>query len=259
MTESTVAEPSIRVERRGPAAWLLFGRPPRNAWDWDMLRGFNARLEDLIGDPDVRVIVLATAIEGYFSVGADLAVFDGIDPMGMAEWVDLCHTGVRLMRGSPKPVLAAIRGVAVGGGLEFTYHADRRFAAEDARLGQPEVKIGFIPPVGATQALARMLGRPAALDFLYRGEILSAGAARALGLVDEVLPPGDLDDRVQAHAEMLAERPASALAAIRRTVIHGGGTIFEEGLAVEFETAVELAATPAFQTAVHNFLSKGKR
>jgi enoyl-CoA hydratase len=248
----------IRIERRGPAAWVLYAKGPRNAWDWDMLRAHNAILQDLAGDPDARVIVLASALEGHFSVGADLAVFEGIGPMGMADWVDLCHTGVRLLRHAPKPVLAAIHGLAVGGGLEFTYHADRRFAADSARLGQPEVRIGFIPPVGATQALARLIGRSAALDFLYKGEILDAAAARMLGIVDEVVPAADLHARVQAHAEMLAERPATALAAIRRTIVDGGGTIFEEGLSIEFDTAVELAATPAFETAVRNFLAKRK-
>lgn len=254
----TADDTPIRVEPRGPAAWVLYANAPRNAWDWDMLRAHNALLQDLAGDPDVRVIVLASALDGYFSVGADLSIFDGIGPMGMADWVDLCHTGVRLLRNAPKPVLAAIHGTAVGGGLEFTYHADRRFVADTARLGQPEVKIGFIPPVGATQALARLIGRSAALDFLYRGEILDAAAAHALGIVDEIVPAAELHARVQAHAEMLAERPATALAAVRRTIVDGGGTIFEEGLAVEFDTAVELAATPAFEKAVRDFLASRK-
>ena len=96
------ADGPIQVERRGPAAWLRYAKAPRNAWDWDMLHAHNAILQDLIADPDVRVIVLSSGIAGYFSVGADLAVFDGLDPMGMADWVDLCHTGVRLLRGAPK-------------------------------------------------------------------------------------------------------------------------------------------------------------
>lgn len=248
----------IRVEVRGPAAWVRYQRFPRNAWDWEMLRAHNDILMALSGDPDVRVIVLSSEIDDYFSVGADLGVFDGIGPMGMADWVDGCHTGVRLLRNAPKPVLAAIRGVAVGGGLEFTYHADRRFAAATTRLGQPEVKIGFIPPVGATQALARLIGRAAALKFLYEGEIMEAAAALDLGIVDEILPPDELEDHVQAYAEKLAERPAPALAAIRRTIVDGGGTIFEEGLAVEFECAVELAATPEFDRKIREFLSKRK-
>lgn len=258
MPETSAAADSIRVERRGPAAWVLYARASRNAWNWDMLRAHNDILLELAGDPDVRVIVLASALDGYFSVGADLSVFDGIGPMGMADWVDGCHTGVRLLRNAPKPVLAAIHGVAVGGGLEFTYHADRRFAAETARLGQPEVKIGFIPPVGATQALARLIGRSAALDFLYRGDILDAPAALALGIVDELAPEEELHARVQAYAEMLAERPATALAGVRRTIVDGGGTIFEEGLTVEFDTAVELAATPAFEKNIRDFLARRK-
>src|SRR5690606_13763464 len=122
-------------------------------------------LEMLLGDEAIRVVVFASALDRYFSVGADLTVFDGIGSARMRQWVADCHDLVRRMRRAEKPLLAAINGTAVGGGLEMALHCDLRFAAEDARLGQPEVAIGFIPPVGATQALVRLLGRPAALRY----------------------------------------------------------------------------------------------
>lgn len=151
----------------------------------------------------------------------------------MDEWCTLVHGVVARFRGSSKPLLAAIHGVAVGGGLELTLHCDVRFAARDARLGQPEININFIPPVGATQALVRLIGRPAALRYLYDGALLDAEHARRIGLVDEVVEPGDLRSTVQAYALTLAAKPPEALNAIRRSITHGADLSFDDGLRLE--------------------------
>jgi len=138
----------------------------------------------------------------------------------------------------------------------MTLHCDLRFAASDARLGQPEINIGFIPPIATTQALARLIGRPRAIRYLYDGTLLSAGQARDWGLVDELVEPAHLRDHVQAYAETLAARSSSALAAIRRTVTLGGGMSFEDGMTYELETVVALADTPDFAEGVDAFLAK---
>jgi enoyl-CoA hydratase/carnithine racemase len=174
----------------------------------------------------------------------------------MHRWMSMCHDTVHLLRSSPKPLLAAINGTAVGGGLEMALHCDLRFAASDAKLGQPEIQIGFIPPVGATQALARLLGRPRALRYLYEGRILDAAEALSWGLVDEVVAADDLRRRVQEYAEALTTKPAAALAAIRRTITLGGGLTFEDGMALELEAAVALGETADFAEGVDAFLGK---
>jgi enoyl-CoA hydratase len=179
-----------------------------------------------------------------------------MDDEGMRHWVDVCHDLVRRMRASPKPLLAAVHGTAVGGGLEVVLHCDVRFAASTARLGQPEIDIGFIPPVGATQALARLLGRPRALRFLYDGGLLSAEEAHGVGLVDVVVAPERLREEVQGYAEGLARKPARALAAIRRCITEGVDLPFDEGLAIEREEAVALGATADFREGLGAFLGK---
>jgi enoyl-CoA hydratase/carnithine racemase len=206
----------------------------------------------------IRVIVFASAIEKYFSTGADLKVFDGIGKNGMEEWVSICHGLVSLMRSSPKPLLALIQGVATGGGLEMTLHCDIRFAANDARLGQPEINIGFIPPVGATQALAALLGRPAAIRYLYEGTLVNAEQALKMGLVDVIYPPDRIHKEVEVYAEALANKPAQALAAIRRTITEGGALSFEKGIEIEFESATNLAGTRDFSEGIKAFLEKRK-
>ena len=246
----------IKTRIAGSVGWLEYDRPPVNAFDWTMLREVAPAFDTLHAARAVRVIVFAAAHPKYFSSGADLSVFAKIDGPGMREWVDLCHGVVARMRGSNKPILAAINGVAVGGGLEMTLHADIRFAAADAKLGQPEIRIGMLPPVGATQALARLLGRSRAIRMLYDGEMMSAEEARALGLVDIVVPPADLHAAVQAYAEKLAAKPALALAAIRRTITEGGGTSFDEGLKIERDWAVRLAESADFKEGVTAFLEK---
>lgn len=247
---------SVQTENR--VGWLEYNRPPINAFNWEMLREVPAALDDLLKDSQVRVIVFASAIEKYFNTGADIRVFDGIGTESISKWVTICHGLVSLMRRSQKPLLAAIRGIATGGGLEMVLHCDIRFASSDARLGQPEINIGFIPPVGATQALVRLIGRSRALKYLYDGSLVSAEEALSLGLVDLIYPPERLHAEVQAYAESLAQKPAKALAAVRRTITEGGGMTFEQGLKVEFETAVSLSGTKDFSEGIQAFLEKRK-
>jgi enoyl-CoA hydratase len=237
-------------------AWLEFSRAPVNAFSREMVEEVRAAIATALADPVVRVLVLASSIDNYFSAGADLHAFAGMKARDMRSWVLLCHDIARLLRSSPKPLLAAINGTAVGGGLEMALHCDLRFAASDAKLGQPEIRIAFIPPIATTQTLARLLGRPRAIRYLYEGRLVDAAQALSWGLVDEVVAPADLRRRVQAYAEDLATKPAAALAAIRRTVTLGGGMTFEDGMALELETATALADTSDFAEGVDAFLNK---
>jgi enoyl-CoA hydratase/carnithine racemase len=248
--------PFARFTNRSHIGWLEFNRPPVNAFTREMVSEVHEAITAALVDPEVRVLVLASAVERYFSAGADLNVFKGMRADGMRTWATQCHDIVRLLRSSPKPLLAAINGTAVGGGLEMTLHCDLRFAAADVRLGQPEINIGFIPPIATTQALARLIGRPRAIRCLYDGTLVSAAEALEWGLVDELVKPSALRDRVQAYAEELAAKSATALEAIRRTVTLGGGMTFEEGMKYELETVVALADAPDFAEGVDAFLDK---
>ncbi len=242
------------VEER--VAWIEYLRPPLNAINWKMLSEIPAALEAFLHDSDVRVIVFASALEKYFSTGADLRVFQGMGQEDMRKWVETCHALVRQMRQAQKPLLASIAGTAVGGGLEITLHCDVRFAAASARLGQPEIAIAFVPPVGTTQSLPRLLGRPRALRYLYEGTLVSAEEARAMGLVDFVVPSERLRQEVQAYGAALARKPAQALAAIRRCVTAGLEMSLEDALAMELEAAVHLAGTPDFREGLGAFREK---
>ncbi|MGA9276801.1 enoyl-CoA hydratase/isomerase family protein [Ilumatobacter sp.] len=247
---------SVALDVIKHVGWIKFDRSPVNAFEWSMVREVETAIDTMVADPEVRVLVLGSANPKYFSAGADLEVFRDIDEPGMREWCELAHGIVHRLRDSPKPVLAAIAGIAVGGGLEMTLHADVRFASDDARLGQPEVNINFIPPVGATQALARLLGRPAALQFLYDGGLIDAQRAMTIGLVDNITAADELEATVQRYGESLASKPPEALAALRRAIVFGGGMTFDDGLALEASLATQLADTTNFVEGVSAFLSK---
>lgn len=246
----------IQVSDKVGVRWLEFNRPPVNAFNRAMVEETRDAIASAVTDPAVRVVVLASAVGRYFSAGADLNAFKGMTSAAMREWVSLCHEIANLLRTSPKPMLAAINGTAVGGGLEMTLHCDIRFAASDARFGQPEIQIAFIPPIATTQALARLIGRPRTLKFLYGGQMIDASEALVWGLIDEVVAPDELRGRVQSYAEDLTTKSATALAAIRRTVTIGGGMTFDEGMALELDAAAALADTPDFAEGIAAFLEK---
>lgn len=246
----------IRYSTVGAVGWVEFNRPPVNAFHRPMVDETHDCIAAALDDPAVRVLVLASAMGGYFSAGADLNAFRGLTAAGIRDWTARCHQIARLLRASPKPLLAAIQGTAVGGGLEMTLHCDLRFAAADARLGQPEIRIGFIPPIATTQALARLLGRPRAIRYLYEGRMITALEALDWGMVSELVEPAKLRSRVQDYANDLAAKSPAALAAIRRTVTLGGGMSFEDGMAVELEAVAQLAAGPDFAEGVDAFLAK---
>jgi len=248
----------LKVTMAAGTGWLEYDRPPINAFNFDMLGEVRAALDALIADPACRVIIFASAVAGQFSAGADLKTFDGIGSDRMRETAAFTHDIVRAMRASPKPLLAAIEGAAVGGGFEMTLHCDLRFAASDARIGSPEVKINFVPPIAGTQGLARLMGRSRALDYLYRGALLTAEAAADAGLVDFVYPADEVRAAVTAYAENLATKPPEALAAIRACVVGGGALDFEAGMAVELDQVAALAGTKNFEEGIRAFLERRK-
>ena len=245
-----------KIEIANRVGWIELNHPPVNAANWEMLREHLEVFEHVIANQEVRVVVLASALEKYFSAGADLRVLESFDADKFQEWVTICHRIVGVLRNSPKPLLAAIHGTAVGGGLEMTLHCDLRFAASDARLGQPEINIAFIPPVGATQALVRLIGRSKAIKYLYDGSIVTAAQAHEIGLVDVLSEPSQLRSDVQGYAEQLAAKPSGALASIRRCITIGGDLAFDEGLVIEREEAIALAAAADFSEGVSAFLDK---
>jgi enoyl-CoA hydratase/carnithine racemase len=223
----------LLLEER-PAVGLALLRLNRldvlNALNLQLRRDLAAAFSRLDADPQVRVIVLAGS-ERAFCAGADLNEYvDATPPEIIGRQMDQLWGAIS---GCRKPVIAAVRGHALGGGCELAMHADIIVAGERARFGQPEVKIGLMPGGGATQRLTRAVGKFAAMKILLCGEPFDAAAALAMGLVSEVVPDQEVEARALALAAQLAALPALALQFIKEAVLEGMNLPLDQGLQFE--------------------------
>jgi enoyl-CoA hydratase len=242
------------LERSGAVAILVFDRPPVNAVDLDVIDEFLGAVALLGEDARVRAVVL-TGRDGRFCAGADVAMLRDLSPehhRRVRRWVDV-QAGLEAM---PKPVVAAINGYALGGGAELALACDLRLMARGAEIGFPEVHLGLFPGAGGTQRLPRLVGPARALRLMMDGRRLGADEARAIGLVDEVVPGGLLQQTARDVAAHLAEGPTRALALLKRCVYGGYARPLAEGLALEGEAVQELIRTADAREGLAAFLDK---
>jgi enoyl-CoA hydratase len=227
------AHSELLVEERPVqgVALLRLNRPDvLNALNLQLRRALAAAFTRLDADPQIRVIVLAGS-ERAFCAGADLNEYvDATPPEIIARQMDRLWSAISDCR---KPVVAAVRGHALGGGCELAMHADIIIAGAHARFGQPEVKIGIMPGGGATQRLTRAVGKFAAMKILLCGEPFDANTALAMGLVSEVVPDLDAEPRAMQLATHLAALPATALQFIKEAVLEGMNLPLNQGLQFE--------------------------
>jgi len=223
-------------------ALLRLNRPELfNALNLALRRELAEAFRRLDADPSVRVVVLAGGPRA-FCAGADLNEYVDATPMDLLQRRhDLLWGAIAACK---KPVIAAVRGHALGGGCELALHADLILAGRSARFGQPEVKVGIMPGGGATQRLTRALGKFGAMKMLLLGEPISADAALQCGLVAEVLDDEAVEARALALAQQLCELPAVALRLIKESVLMAMETPLSAGLEYERQAFHTTFASP---------------
>jgi enoyl-CoA hydratase len=226
---------NLRLERRPPLAIVTIDRPKiLNALDAATLTELEAAFNDLAGDSDIRVILLAGAGDRAFAAGADIRELAPLTPEEGRSFALRGQGIFRKIETLGKPVIACIHGFALGGGCELAMACTLRLAAEDARLGQPEVKLGVICGYGGTHRLPRLVGRGAALKLLLTGATIDAREALRIGLVDEVVPAGQLMQRAETLAlEISANAPLAVAEALR---------VVNEGIDLPLEAALQREA-----------------
>ncbi|MHB1624710.1 MAG: enoyl-CoA hydratase/isomerase family protein [Candidatus Dormibacteria bacterium] len=248
----------VRLERRSEVGWIIIDHPPANALNRDVLEGLRAALQELESDPLVRSAVVTGQGDRFFVAGADIGEFvsDGAD-LTREKILD----GQRLtlqMESSRLPLVAAVNGFALGGGLELAMACDLRIASSTARVGQPEILLGIIPGWGGTQRLPRLIGRGRALELLLGGDQMDAARALELGLVNRVVA----SDRLAAEAQLVAERLAAqaplAVAAIKRAVSEGLDRPLREGLGAELAAFDSTFRSADAAEGIAAFLAKRK-
>jgi enoyl-CoA hydratase len=226
-----MAEQLVLTETRGPVAVLRLNRPQKlNALSPQMLSALADALESVDADEGLRVSVLYGG-ERAFAAGAD------IEAMAKAAPVDILQGGTReswlRMWTVNKPIIAAVRGVAFGGGCELAMLCDLIVAGEGARFAQPEIRLGIMPGAGGTQRLARAIGPYRAMEMVLTGEPLSAADAFRAGLVNRLVPDERVLDEAVELAELIASRPPVAVRLARQALRYGFERTMQEGLELE--------------------------
>jgi enoyl-CoA hydratase/carnithine racemase len=212
-----MSEATILVERRGPALILRIDRPSRmNSLSRDTVREFARIGHELIGDNSIRAVVITGTGDKAFCAGADLKERQTMSDDAIREQIEAYRTELGWIDASPRPVVAAINGVALGGGLELALMCDLRVCAEHAELGLPETRLGVIPGAGGTQRLPRMVGEGRAKELILLGNRVSARDALAIGLVNRVTPAGQnvVDDALSFIEPILEGAPIAIRAAL---------------------------------------------
>lgn len=236
-----MAYESILLEKQAPLATITLNRPQvLNALNVELLGELSLAVEDLAADPAIRVLLITGAGPKAFAAGADIAELAKLDAETGRAYAAHGHAFTRRLETLGKPVIACINGFALGGGCELAMACTLRLAADTAKLGQPEVKLGIIAGFGGTQRLPRLVGRGAALKLLLSGAVISADEALRIGLVDEVVPAAELMPRAQALALEIA---ANAPLAIERTLL-----AVDSGLDLSLEDALAAEARHFGQT-----------
>jgi enoyl-CoA hydratase/carnithine racemase len=220
-----------------------------------MRQALEEAVRDIEGDPGVRAAVV-TGGERVFAAGADLKELATMDFAAVVEWNGRLQRAFTSVAELGIPVVAAMNGYALGGGLELALCADYRIAADDAVIGLPEVTLGIMPGSGGTQRLTEIVGRSRAKEMIMTGRRVRSAEALSLGIVNEVVPAARVQERARAFAGQLAAGPRIALRSIKQAVDHAAGP-HPQGLALERSLIAGLFATEDRTIGMRSFLEDG--
>ncbi|GGU44261.1 enoyl-CoA hydratase [Streptomyces albospinus] len=247
---------TVNLEVADGVGTIRLDRPPMNALDIATQDRLRELAEEAGRRDDIRAVVVRGS-EKVFAAGADIKEMQAMDHAAMVVRSKALQDAFTAVARIPKPVVAAITGYALGGGCELALCADFRIAADDARLGQPEILLGLIPGAGGTQRLARLVGPSKAKDLIFTGRHVKAEEALAIGLVDRVVPAAEVHAQAHAWAARLASGPALALRAAKESVDAGLETDIDTGLTIERNWFAGLFATEDRETGMRSFVEEG--
>jgi len=248
--DSGWAEASLKLETRGETAIAWLDRPPANSISPEVVRALRTLWEAVLATGEIRALIFASANPMLFCAGADIKAFTTMDAAAGRQLVDEMHGLLREMEGSSVVTVAAVNGLAFGGGCELAMACDFRIAAESASFGQPEINLGIIPGFGGTQRLPRLVGEAKALELNLTGDPIDAAAASELGLVTRVVADHELLDTALAWARKLAGQAPLSIQQIKRVSAAGdleaGIEAEKQGFAAVFASADAREGIAAF-------------
>jgi enoyl-CoA hydratase/carnithine racemase len=254
MSDPASATPPVRLETHdGGVAVVTIDNGKVNALSIGVLGLLHQTMQDL--RRDLPGVVVITGGPRLFAAGAEISEFGG--PTDAARVGGAFREALDTVASFPRVTIASVSGYALGGGCELALACDFRIASERAKFGQPEILLGIVPGGGGTQRLPRLVGPARAKDMILTGRQVGAAEALAIGLVDEVVAPDALDDRVMERARELARGPLAAQAFAKRAIDEGLDGTLAEGIELEHELFVEVFETDDATIGVRNFLANG--
>ncbi|HUZ27023.1 MAG TPA: enoyl-CoA hydratase-related protein [Streptosporangiaceae bacterium] len=237
-------------------AIIRLDRPPMNALNSVVQAEIAAAAAQVSDDPQVRAVVIYGG-EKVFAAGADIKEMADVSYAQMAARSRRLQDSFTAVARIGKPVIAAVTGYALGGGLELALCADFRVAGEGARVGQPEILLGIIPGAGGTQRLPRLVGPARAKDIVYTGRFVGSAEALAIGLVDQVVPDAEVYSAAVEFAQRFAAGPAAALRAAKQAIDEGLEVDLRTGLEIERLHFAGLFATEDARAGMRSFVENG--
>ena len=246
----------VRVEVADGVATVRLDRPKMNALNAQVQEEIAAAAAEVTTDAAIRAVILYGG-ERVFAAGADIKEMAGLSYAQMAERSARLQAAFTAVAEIPKPVVAAVAGYALGGGLELALCADFRVLGENAKVGQPEILLGVIPGAGGTQRLPRVIGPSRAKDLIFTGRHMPADEALAIGLADKVVPDAEVYQAAREMALKYVAGPALALRAAKQAVDKGLEVDLATGLEVERLNFAALFATEDQKSGMRSFVENG--
>jgi enoyl-CoA hydratase/carnithine racemase len=248
----------VKTKKDETAFIVTLDNPPVNALNLKMLDEIVAAVKLGSEDPEVRGIIITGSGNNAFCAGADLKMMQSLNPEAAVNIVSTGHRAFLAIENSPKPVIAAVNGLALGGGNELAMSCDLRFVSDRARFGQPEVALGLIPAWGGTQRLSRIVGKAKSKELIFSGQIINAQEALRIGLVNKILPDGEELRAATDYIRMLSSKVSPLALTQAKIAINSGlqKASVEEGLQYEIEAIKILAQSQDLREGVQAFLEK---
>jgi enoyl-CoA hydratase len=250
---------NLLTRKNDGIGWITVNRPDKlNALNVETIGELKVAFQECAVDPEVRAVIFTGAGEKAFIAGADIGEFIHLDAEKGRHYARQGQELTRVIENFPKPVIAAINGYALGGGTEMALACHIRLASENAKLGQPEVKLGIIPGYGGTQRLARLVGKGLAMELILSGRMIDAKAAAEAGLINRVVPAAAILAEAEALAKEIIKNAPLALTYAIESINKGLDRTLEEGLEVEAEIFGRSCATVDAKEGAAAFLEKRK-
>ncbi len=247
----------LLLEKNAAIATITCNSPKTlNALTVETFAGLEALFDELEADAKIRVIILTGAGDKGFVAGGDISHLASLDANGAREFALLAQRVIDRIEAFPKPVIAAINGYCLGGGNELAMGCDLRIAADSAKFGQPEVKLGIIPGFAGTQRLSRLVGKGRAKEMIFTGEMIDAAEACRIGLVNRVVAKDYLMEEAKALAMKMCDKSASAIALSKEAIDNGLEMDFARAARYEADLFALSFTTADCKEGVSAFLEK---